>query len=164
LDQDHLASSSDELPAAVFHLPLVDGTEFGLPEKLYVEYCKSYPAVDVMEQLGAMRAWLLSNSKNRKTRDGITRFINNWLKKAQNRAPRDAGANGNTVNRAQSPQSTSPAALGFNPETAAHDDAAQVAWIRRKQAAGGEVGQVLVDFADRWEQSQKSQIDSGAAV
>ena len=85
--------------------------------------------------------------------------------------PKEA-SNGTTVNRAQQRtngnlaalaaataslhvRSTSPAALGLNPETAAHDDAAQVAWIRRKQDAGEKVGQVLADYADRWERGRQ---------
>jgi hypothetical protein len=184
-----LAESSGELPAAVatvFNLPLVDGTEFGVPEKLYAEYVEAYPAVNVMEQLGAMRAWIISNPKNRKTRSGITKFMNGWLCKAQNQAPRDAGQviNGNTSNRTQQrtngnlvalaqareSRSTSPAALGMNPDQGDWDDAAQVAYVRRKQAAGEKVGPTMAEYADRWERSQKlhqtiqAQIESRASV
>jgi hypothetical protein len=35
-----------------------------------------------------MVGWLEANPKNRKTRNGIKRFINGWLTKEQNRAPR----------------------------------------------------------------------------
>ena len=32
-----------------------------------------------------MSAWLDANSKNRKTHNGMARFINSWLSKAQNK-------------------------------------------------------------------------------
>ena len=44
-----------------------------------------YPAVDVMQQLRAMRGWIDANPQNRKTRAGIRRFVNGWLSKEQNR-------------------------------------------------------------------------------
>lgn len=49
------------------------------------EYQKLYPAVDLDQELRAMRGWLLGNPKLRKTKAGMLRFINNWLAKAQNR-------------------------------------------------------------------------------
>ncbi len=90
-EEKTLASSSDEQVAGVvFELPLKDGSSYGVPQDLYAEYCKSYPAnVNVMEQLGAMRAWLLSNPGKRKTRAGIKAFINGWLKREQDN-PNDA--------------------------------------------------------------------------
>lgn len=49
-----------------------------------------YPAVDVRQQLRAMKGWLFSNQKNRKTTQGIKRFINGWLQREQDRARPDA--------------------------------------------------------------------------
>lgn len=51
------------------------------------QYARLYPAVDVVQEFRSMKAWLLSNPRNQKTKSGIKRFINNWLSKAQNRAP-----------------------------------------------------------------------------
>lgn len=80
-----LALTSVEVHATVFDLPLIaDKGEWGLSEKLYGELVKAYPGVSVMGELAKMRTWLLANSKNRKTPDGLPRFINNWLSKAQN--------------------------------------------------------------------------------
>ncbi|MBW2099125.1 MAG: hypothetical protein JRG77_10135 [Deltaproteobacteria bacterium] len=41
-----------------------------------------------MQGLREIRAWNLANSRNRKTRSGILRHINTWLKKEQDRAHR----------------------------------------------------------------------------
>jgi hypothetical protein len=82
-----LASTSSEVPAAgVFELPLIkEGCEWPVPEKLFHELVKAYPGVSVMAEFGKMRAWLVSNPRNRKTPNGLPRFINTWLSRAQNR-------------------------------------------------------------------------------
>lgn len=71
-------------PAAV--LPLVDGTDFEISVETVAELSGLYPAVDVAQQLRSMRGWLLVNSKNRKTKAGIMRFVNSWLSREQNSA------------------------------------------------------------------------------
>jgi hypothetical protein len=73
-------------PAAL--LPLVDGSEFAVTRAMAMEFAQAYPALHVGEQLQAMRAWLLSNPKNRKTASGIMRFVNAWLSRSQNNAHR----------------------------------------------------------------------------
>jgi len=52
-----------------------------------------YPAVDVRAHLRAMKGWLLSNPKKRKTASGMNRFVNSWLSDKQDKA----GANGSTL-------------------------------------------------------------------
>jgi uncharacterized protein YdaU (DUF1376 family) len=73
--------------ALIIDLPLNDKTEHSVYEADVAEYGKLYPAVDISQQLRNMRGWLLSNPRNRKTRDGIKRFIAAWLQKEQNKAP-----------------------------------------------------------------------------
>lgn len=50
-----------------------------------------YPAVNVPEHLARMRAWLIANPANRKTRRGMLRFVNAWLTKEQDRGRRGTG-------------------------------------------------------------------------
>ena len=78
---------------AVFDLPLVDKTTYGVPRLLFEEYVKTYPGVVVMAELSKMRTWLLSNPKNMKTRTGMPRFMNSWLDRAQNNASTNGGRN-----------------------------------------------------------------------
>lgn len=66
-------------------MPLIDKTEFDVTESMVKDFKEAYPAVDVEQQLRNMRQWCLSNPKNKKTRSGVMRFINNWLMKDQNR-------------------------------------------------------------------------------
>jgi hypothetical protein len=46
----------------------------------------AYPAVDVLGEIRRMDAWLHANRKNRKTAEGMPRFVTRWLGKAQNQA------------------------------------------------------------------------------
>lgn len=67
-------------------LPLVSGEEFDVLESDVSEWCEAFPAVDVRQQLRAMRAWLNANPNKRKTSRGIKRFIVSWLDREQNRS------------------------------------------------------------------------------
>jgi hypothetical protein len=69
-------------------LPLRDG-EFDVPDRLVDEFKKIYPGKDIEGELLKMRGWLISNPSKRKTRKGITRFINGWL----SRGDKDADTN-----------------------------------------------------------------------
>jgi hypothetical protein len=51
-------------------------------------YKSTYQAVDVEQQYRQILSWLNTNPKNRKTIGGMPKFINAWLSKAQNKAPR----------------------------------------------------------------------------
>lgn len=70
-------------PPPVISLPLHDGTEFLVSQEQCQEWAGLYPAVDVMQQLREMRAWLDANPKRRKTKSGIKGFIVRWLGKEQ---------------------------------------------------------------------------------
>ncbi len=69
-------------------LILNDGSEWRPTEALFAEYVRLYPNVDVKQQFNVMRSWCLSNPKKRKTRRGITRFVNSWLAREQDKGYR----------------------------------------------------------------------------
>ena len=83
-DVSFVSRDSANLPS----LPLIDGTQYALSVSEQENYKALYPAIDVEQQVRAMCGWLQANPKNRKTRNGIKRFINSWLSREQNRAPR----------------------------------------------------------------------------
>lgn len=91
-DDDILKTSCAETnqfaPTPVVKIPLNDGSEYGVSEKEYQYYKGIYPAVDVMSELRKMAGWCFGNPKNRKTRRGIGKFINGWLSRAQDKAPK----------------------------------------------------------------------------
>lgn len=63
-------------------IPLIDGTEWNISKELFDEYVKTYPSLDITQELREMRSWCISNPTKKKTRKGITRFVNGWLKKS----------------------------------------------------------------------------------
>lgn len=71
-------------PPVIF-LPLNDGTEYPVLQEQCHEWAGLYPAVDVIQQLRQMRAWLIANPRKKKTKSGINRFIVAWLSKEQDR-------------------------------------------------------------------------------
>ena len=69
----------------VITLLLNTGAEFPITQEDVNGWMELYPAVDIMQELRAMKGWCESNPKKRKTAGGIKRFINSWLAKEQNR-------------------------------------------------------------------------------
>ena len=50
-----------------------------------IAWSRTYPAVDVFQELRAMESWLDANPTKRKTKGGIKRFVNSWLSRSQDR-------------------------------------------------------------------------------
>lgn len=92
-----LAQSSkkqtSEPEADVAALILNDRSEWRPTEVLFAEYVRLYPNVDVKQQFNEMRSWCLSNPQKRKTKRGITRFVNSWLSREQDKGYRRAADN-----------------------------------------------------------------------
>lgn len=66
-------------------MPLNDKTFYDVPLKKINLWKETYPAVDVENELKRMVAWLDSNPTRRKTKRGITKFINSWLARQQDK-------------------------------------------------------------------------------
>ncbi len=56
----------------------------GLPDSLIAGWAGAYPAVNVQQEIAKAAAWLMSNTKNKKS--DYPRFLNNWLSRAQDSA------------------------------------------------------------------------------
>ena len=67
-------------------LLLEDGAEYAVTDDYVARMQPLFPDVDVRKELRRMSAWCLNNPSRRKTRRGITRFINSWLSSEQERA------------------------------------------------------------------------------
>lgn len=74
-------------------IPLNNGKEWKPTENMYSEYVRLYPGVNVKAEIAKMRAWCINNPSRVKTQAGITRFVNSWLSRAQDRAPKAAASN-----------------------------------------------------------------------
>ena len=97
-----LASSADALEAeasksakpvedrgpVVGKLPLVSGTLWEFRERDVGDWREAFPAVDVPQQLCAMREWLNANRTRRKTGNGIRKFVVAWLSREQDKGGR----------------------------------------------------------------------------
>ena len=71
---------------AVITLPLNTGKEHPVNQGEIEQWQDLYPAVDVLQALRSMRGWLLANKTRRKTKNGISRFIQHWLAKEQDQS------------------------------------------------------------------------------
>jgi hypothetical protein len=94
-DSDNVNDSKKikDLPAIaeeyVFKLLTNKNDLFYLVTAKEIDYYKStYQAVNIEQQFREIASWLNANNKNRKTINGMPKFINAWLSKAQNKAPR----------------------------------------------------------------------------
>lgn len=86
---DGLMVETEPAHAEVFiTMPLVDGSMYPVTAEYVRELQGLYPAVDVEQACRSMCGWLNANPKNRKTPKGIKRFINGWIQREQDRAPR----------------------------------------------------------------------------
>lgn len=86
LQKSELAGSVCAEDPVVIFLPTNRGEECPITESKVKLWEEAYPAVDVRSQLREMRAWCMSNPKNRKTSAGMDRFCNSWLSRQQDRS------------------------------------------------------------------------------
>ena len=79
-EQTSFASEPDTgLPALI----LKDGSRFHISQTHLKEFVDAYPDVDVRDQILKMSQWLKTNPTKRKTKNGIMRFINSWIARAE---------------------------------------------------------------------------------
>lgn len=93
---DVCLEAANAAPASptVAELPAIQGKLVKITEADVAIWSEAYPAIDVRQQLSAIRAWLINNPKNAKTANGMRRFVNSWLGREQDRrgrAPSGAG-------------------------------------------------------------------------
>lgn len=78
-------------PESGFSIPLNDGGEHAVTVRTLAEWVKSFPAVDVKQELREMRVWALANPTKKKTKRGVEAFAVRWLAKAQDTPSRTTG-------------------------------------------------------------------------
>lgn len=64
-------------------LILKDGSRFHISQTHLKEFVDAYPDVNVRDQILKMSQWLKTNPTKRKTKNGIMRFINSWIARAE---------------------------------------------------------------------------------
>jgi len=87
-DNDILCAEMGETISTLPAIKCPKGHEkgFNVYEKDIEKWQQVYIGVDVKHELEKMRLWLESNPKSRKTYNGMPKFINNWLSRAQDQA------------------------------------------------------------------------------
>ncbi|MDH5187334.1 MAG: hypothetical protein OEW37_00095 [Rhodospirillaceae bacterium] len=82
-------SPGDGSPIAL-KIPLKDGTDYDITADMVAEWVRTFPAVDVRQQLSALREWNIATAQiDRKSRPFILRHVITWLSKHQDTARRD---------------------------------------------------------------------------
>lgn len=84
---DVCLEAANAAPASptVIELPALQDKLVKITEADVEIWSEAYPAVNVRQQLSAIKAWLINNPKNRKTANGMRRFVNSWLGREQDR-------------------------------------------------------------------------------
>ena len=59
--------------------------EYPVTKEKRAEYQKTYPGIDVDQELRSIQQWCVDNPSRRKTTRGMPRFLNAWMDRAQNR-------------------------------------------------------------------------------
>ena len=84
-EEDSTSICTEPQAPPVLTMILNTGEEYPFDQKYVDEMQTLYPAVDVLQEMREMKAWLKSNPSRRKTRRGIKSFVNNWLSREQDR-------------------------------------------------------------------------------
>lgn len=83
-EQENDNQTSDETSyqgAREFTMLTKDG-EYVVTEKTTHEFERLYPDLDVVQELRKIKAWCINNPSKRKTKRGMSRFINGWMNRA----------------------------------------------------------------------------------
>lgn len=110
-------NSTESQAPSVLTLTLNDGSEYPIAQTEVDEWQAAFPNVDVMQQLQAMKLWCKDNPKKRKTKNGIRRFVTNWLDREQNRG----GYKPNVPQQQASPSTPPPDASTYRREPTAEE-------------------------------------------
>ena len=82
-EEDSTSVCTEPQAPPVLTMILNTGEEFPFTQDFIDQMQAAYPAVDVLQEMRAMKAWCLSNPKKRKTSRGIKAFVNSWLSREQ---------------------------------------------------------------------------------
>lgn len=84
----HSNNTSAELleNSSPLQLRLADGSLYPIKQSDVELWRRTFPGVDVEQELRVMALWCEDNPKKRKTLKGVRRFVSGWLGKAQNHA------------------------------------------------------------------------------
>lgn len=79
-------SQDDPDRTPIFRLLMLNGEWYPVYQEEINQYRNLYPAIDVEQEYRNMIGWIDSHPNNRKTPNGMQKFINGWLSRAQDSA------------------------------------------------------------------------------
>lgn len=85
--------SKEELTDLTFPCSGTGPDSWTLPKAKFAEYVESYPGLDIRTEMVRARQWVRDNPTRRKTAKGMTKFLNGWLDRSQNRGGGNGGPN-----------------------------------------------------------------------
>jgi len=71
------------IKSAVASLPCTKGETYHIQQSDVDTWSNAYPAVDILQELRKIYAWLSANPSKLKTLKGCPRFVNNWFSRTQ---------------------------------------------------------------------------------
>ena len=92
------AASTPET-APTFQIPLNNGSFWPIHADMISHWRDLYPAVDVEQEIRKMIGWCEANPTKRKTARGVTKFINGWLTREQDRGGNRAPVQSDFINQ-----------------------------------------------------------------
>ena len=86
-------AAEPENPLVMFPVVGPEGSpkEWPLFESKVREYSDAYPGVDVLAEAKKARQWCVDNDTKRKTFKGMSKFLNSWMRRAQDDAGKRSG-------------------------------------------------------------------------
>lgn len=112
-----------------------------IPDELMSKWRQSFPAIDIKQEIARAEAWVISNPKLKKS--NWSRFLTNWMSRAQDRARSGDNQNGqrfrgSTGYRVQQPECVPPPE--YTGETATITDAERQQNLSRIQEISRKIG------------------------
>lgn len=98
IDKNLIAPPSDDSDAEFDRLPCLSNEEYIIHMSEVETYKKRFPAIDVEQEIRNAISWIEANPKNKKTLNGVKRFLTNWLIKSQNSSRAHSERNKSGVN------------------------------------------------------------------
>ncbi len=80
-----VAETSSTSPTVISLKTNIKGEFFDITEEHVKKFKDCYQAVDIIHELKRIELWLESNPRKRKTMDGMMKFVNSWLGRAQDK-------------------------------------------------------------------------------
>ena len=82
----YIAPTSNEAEPAIIEIPTNrNGEYYPVTQKMVDDWQELYPNVNILQELRKAKGWSLSNQAKRKTFKGMSRFLNSWFSREQDK-------------------------------------------------------------------------------